>query len=310
MDYTEAVFFAHIVEAYSLRNAFGIITKETDNATMILSPKMIEISFKNNGNYGIHKLSINTAELSIYKYNPRDANGNLLDEYPIGFFTSEMCNATKNIGKRDSAVLYQLIGDNKINIQIIKAGNKDPGKAAALFVNILNIEHQRAIESNSYAVNPNVRIQSKDFADLCSQIGTIKCSYMQIVGGRDYVTFKGILPNNNVASINRFVSQSDFNIGEVTDMPPVRADNLDSFLSNLKITPSTGGSSLKLNISRADELITVSIPLSTVKSLSKIHNISPAGTSLRFYFKPNNPVKIECPIGTYGTYTVYLRSVI
>lgn len=336
MDLSHTLFLVHIMDGYSFRNTIGIIKSETDYATMVLSPKSIEISFINTSKCAIHKIILNTPELTMYRYNIRDTEGTILPEYPIAFETNEMFNTTKGIGRRDGIRLYWLAGDNKINVQPIKTSTKDPGRAGALFVNILNMEYTRYDVSGSYGNEPNVRVQAKDFADLCSQANTLKCSTLEIVGHNSAVTFKGILPNNTMASINRFVSQTEV---PKTIATPSNMDEIDNIIDHLHITDtpvsnnSEGGtafgkrgiasstgddpvifgrfntsSGLSLNVMKSEDLMTVRVPIATVKALSKIHNISPAGTLLRFYFAEGKPTKVESPIGTYGAYTICLRN--
>ena len=303
----QTLFLVHIMDGYSFRNTIGIIKSETDYATMVLSPRAIEISFINTSKCAIHKIVLNTAELTMYRYNMRDEEGNLLPEYPIAFETNEMFNTTKGIGRRDGIRLYWLAGDNKINVQPIKTSTKDPGRAGALFVNILNMEYTRYDVSGSYNSEPNVRVQAKDFADLCSQANTLKCSVLEVVGQNSAVTFKAMLPNNTMASINRFVSQTEVPRGLTT---PTNIDEIYNLLGNLRVGESTSAASsgLSLNIMKSEDLMTVKVPIGTVKALSKIHNISPAGTLLRFYFAEAKPTKLESPIGTYGVYIICLRN--
>lgn len=303
---SQPLFLVHITDGYTFRNTIGIIKSEIDHATMILSPKMIEISFLNAAKCAAHKMILNTAELTVYRYNVKDEFGNLLPEAPYAFDTNEMFNTTKSIGRRDGIRLYCLPGDNRIHIQPMKS-SKDPGKAKALFVPILNKEHSRYDSENIYPLEPNVRVQAKDFADLCAEASTLKCGHLEIIGNSNGVTFKGILPNNKMASINTFKSQTH------TDVPmnsnPNNMDEIDSLLSNLKLNGTANtASSVTLNIVKKDDLLTVKVPISTVKSLSKIHNISQTGTLLRFFFLEGRPTKIESPIGTYGNYTIYLRN--
>lgn len=314
MDLSQTLFLVHIMDGYSFRNTIGIVKSETDYATMALSPKSIEISFMNTSKCAIHKIVLNTPELTMYRYNIRDGEGNLLPQYPIAFETNEMFNTTKGIGRRDGIRLYWLSGDTKINVQPIKTSTKDPGRAGALFVNILNMEYTRYDVAGSYNPEPNVRVQAKDFADLCSQANTLKCSTLEIVGQNNAVTFKGIQPNNTMSSINRFVSQTDV---PKTLGGPSNMDHIDNLLENLRITeapmaltasPTPALSGLSLNVVKSEDLMTVRVPIATVKALSKIHNISPAGTLLRFYFAEGKPTKVESPIGTYGTYTICLRN--
>ena len=309
MDSPQPLFLMHIMDGYSFRNTIAIIKSETDYATMVVSEKLIEISFMNASKGAVHKIVLYPQEFTMYRYNMRDQDGKLMSEYPIGFETNEMFNTTKGIGRRDGIRLYWLAGDNKINVQPIKMSTKDPGRAGALFVKILTMEHTR-YDTGSYNHEPNVRVQAKDFADLCSQAGLLKCTNVEIVGHPTGVTFKGMLPNQTMASINRFSSQIE------TPKTPTSASNIDEIddlIDNLRVSDthvaSPNTNCLSLNIIKSEDLMTVKVPIATVKALSKIHSISPPGTLLRFFFAEGKPTKIESPIGTYGLYTFCLRNV-
>jgi len=309
MDSVQTLFLMHITDGYSFRNAISIIKSETDYATMIVSEKAIEISFVNDSKCAVHKISLNPQEFAMYRYNIVDPQGNLVKEYPIGFDTNEMYNTTKGIGRRDGIRLYWLAGDNKINVQPIKMSTKDPGRAGALFVKILNMEHVR-YDIGNYSVDPNVRVQAKDFADLCSQINSLKCVTLEIIGQQCGVIFNGIRSNKTIASTNRFVSQVEIPKNAVH---AANINEIDNLLENLRIESGNNNAppkvSLSLNIISKDDLMKVQVPITTVKALSKIHNISPSGTLVRFYFAEGKPTKLESPIGTYGTYIICLRSV-
>ena len=310
MDNQNPLFIMHIMDGYSFRNTIGIIKSETEHATMVLSDKLIEISFLNTLKRAVHKILFYPQEFIVYRYSIRDEGGNMVKEYPIAFDTNEMFNTMKGIGRRDGIRLYWLPGDNKINIQPIKMSTKDPGRAGALFVKILPLEHVR-YEVNVYDPEPNVRVQAKDFADLCSQANTLKCTSLEIIGHNSSVTFKGIHANQTMASINRFVSQTETSNSNSQPMVASNINDIYDLMDNFNISDtydsnhlSTG---LRLNIVNNDNLSNAKVPISTIKALSKIHNISPPGTLLRFFFKQGNPTKIESPIGTYGLYTICLR---
>jgi len=304
MDTTLPLFLLHIMDGYSFRNTIGIIKSETEYATALLSEKSIEISFMNSSKCAVHKILLNTQEFTMYRYNIRDSGGNLIPQFPIAFETNEMFNTTKSIGRRDGIRLYLLPGDNKINVQPIKTTTKDPGRAGALFVKILTMEHIR-YDTGVYNVDPNVRVQTKDFADLCSQANTLKCTSLDILGHPNAVTFRGILANQTVASVSRFVSQTDV---PKTQKSLANMDEIDNLLGQLRIVDIPQTSGINLNIVKSEDLLTIKVPIATVKALSKIHNISPSGTLLRFYFSEGKPTKLESPIGTYGSYSIYLRN--
>lgn len=277
----------YISPGYSFRNMIGTIKSETEFATMVLSPKTVEISFTNNSNCAAHKIVIQTSELIGYKYNIRDEQGCLYQQFNIPFETAEMFNTTKSIGRKDGVRLYWLEGDSKINVQPVKTTTRDPGRAGALFVKIHNIEYVRYDISSRFDQEPNIRVHAKEFADICSQAITSKCSSLEITGRNKSFDIKGVLPNNTEAFVNKFVSQTE------VDTTPQPNSNHRSL-------------GLTLNIINSDDIVTVNIPIATVKALSKIHNISPDGTLLRFYFC-DKAIKIESALGTYGVYTICLR---
>jgi hypothetical protein len=309
MEQPPTSFMVYIMDGYAFRNAIGIIKAETDRATMILSPLSIEISFINTTKKASYKIQFDASDLTRYQYNIRDEDGMLYDEYAIAFETEEFFNTTKGIGRRDGIQLYWITGDNKITVHPVKASTKDPGRSSALFVKILNIEHQRVDIPVGYNNEPNIKVQSKDFADICTRASTLKCVFLDIVGEHHRVTFKAILPNNTPAAVERINSRvdipSDSTISRLTNI-----DEVDRLIVNLKKkdNPDVMTTGISLNIMKREDLMTVRSPISTVKALSKIHNISPPGSFLSFFFAENKPIKIISKIGTYGTCTICLRS--
>lgn len=306
MDASQTLFLMQLTDGYSFRNAIAIIRSETDHATMIISEKSIEISFMNRTKCAVHKIELRTTDFAIYRYNVTNQDGQPLNEYPIGFDTNEMFNTTKGIGRKDSIRLYWLAGDTKINVQPIKTSVKDPGRAAALFVKILTLDHSR-YDVGNYPSLPNIKLNSKEFADLCSQASSLRCTSLEIIGKQSGVIFQGIRSNQTVACVNKFMSQTDIPRSQTQNNST--SNNIDSLLENLKISDiNVDSTRLNLNIIKKEDLMTVKVPITTVKALSKIHNISPAGSIIKFYFVEGKPTKIESPIGMYGLYTICLRS--
>ena len=209
MNNTEqTLFLMHIMDGYSFRHTIGLMKNETDYATMVLSERSIDISFMNTPKCGIHQVHLNPQEFTVYRYNIRDQDGELIKEYPITFDTNEMFSTTKGIGRRDGIRLYWVAGDNKIHVQPIKMSTKGPGRQGALFVKILTMEHVR-YDVSAYSPDPNVRVQAKDFADICSEANTLKCATLEVSGHNTGVTFKGMKANQTMASIHRFASQTE-----------------------------------------------------------------------------------------------------
>ena len=298
----------YIYDGYSRRNTLGIIKAETETASMILSKDAIEISFNNRQKTTLHSIRLNTTEFTTYEYNIVDPEtGMLMKEYPIAFDTKELFNTTKGIGRRDGIRMYLLQGNSKLNIQQIKAGAKDPGKSGALFVNILTAEHRRFDSPEGYVQEPNIKVQAKEFADLCGQLSGLKCSSLQIIGRTSGVTFKGIRPNKTFGSITHFSNNKPQHNNMGNNHQHANTDFLNGILGTVQNTTTEKRSNVQLQVHHEDEIISVELPSSTAKALSKIHNISPSGTLLQFTFVKGKPIKILSPIGIYGTYTLYIR---
>jgi hypothetical protein len=295
---------AYIVDGYSFRNMLGIVKHEIETTTMVLSKHAIEISFQNISKSAVHCITLNPSEFTTYEYNMRDQNGDEIPEYPIAFDTKEFFNTTKGIGRRDGIRIYLFQGDTKLNIQQIKAGAKDPGRTGALFVKIITMEHRR-YEIPTYPQEPNIKVSAKDFADICGQLPGLTCSHLQIIGRESGVTFKGLRPNKSVASLNNFSSAKQKQQTPAASMSSNQY--LDAVLDTVQNSHSDKRSNVNLSIINPDEILSVCISKKTVKALSKIHNISPIGTLLKFTFVEGKPTKIESPIGIYGTYTICIR---
>ena len=309
MDKNERLFLMQISDGYSFRNMLGAIKSETTEATMILTATQIRLSFINKTKTAVHRIELDPLEFTCYEYNIKDSNGEVLPEGRITFNTAEFFNTTKMVGKRDSIRIYWLRDDTQFNVQPIKVNTKDPGRAGASFVTVVvktEQEDDYIIEINNGQV-PNVRVQAKEFSDLCSQANTLKCPILEIVGRKNGVLFRGILSNNTPAFVSKFGNHTEPTSGINKD-----GSNVDEYLDNLKSSSAFSSNPIKqrleLNIVNTDDLMTSKLPNSTIKALSKFHNISPPLTNLRFFFAENKPTRIESPIGTYGKYSIALRN--
>jgi len=302
----EFLFNLHIIDGYAFKNLLTIIKSETKTATMLLSSDNIEISFINNNSEGLHIINMDPHENIEWSYNPRDDNDNLLETYPIGFNGLDVYNTIKNIGMNDSVRLFLIKGENEVMVQPLKSSSKDMGQFKIFKFDIIETEYTR-YEVGNYKTTPNIKIYSKSFSDLCSEVANVKCEYINIEGDGEAVTFRGFNGSKKEVYINRYDDLSTTKNNSKPKMVAANISDIDNLISKINVSdiskPKTG---LKLKIINEDH-ITVKVPISTFKSLSKIDNISPKGSVLRFYLEKNQPIKIETAIGTFGTYQIYLK---
>lgn len=267
------LFLAHIIDGYSFRNTICMLKNESDEITLIINKSNICITFINKQQYAIHDLIIQGEELENYQYNIPST-----DQYPITVNTTELFNVTKSAGRKDGLKIYWLEGSEKLTVEAIKS-SKETGRSPSLYVNIINKDFQPPALMNEYSnADVSIKIQTREFSDICSQTATLKCKYLELSGCTNYLYYKGILPDGSIGMSNKCQSQ---------------------IVVNNKKSEKV--------ISDSD-LISVKIPLITIKTLSKLHNISPANTLLKFSFVKDKPIKIESKIGSYGIYKIYIRN--
>jgi len=303
----EFVFNLCIDNGYVFKNLLTIFKKETKIATMLLSPDNIKISFVNSNSEGLHIINMNPHENIEWFYNPTDEAGNLMESYPIGFNCVSVYNTIKNIGTNDSIRLFLIKGQDEVMVQPIKSASKDVGQFKILKFDVIQTEYIN-YEVDNYKNSPNLKLYTKSFADLCSEVSNVNCEYINIEGDGDSVTFRGFDGSKKEVYVNR---NDDLLSVKNLNRPRVIADNIsdiDALISKtntlaIATKPKPG---LKLKIVN-DSNILVRVPKSTFKSLSKIDKIAPKGSVLRFYLEKNQPIKIETGIGTIGTYQIYLK---
>ena len=115
-----------------------------------------------------------------------------------------------------------------------------------------------------------------------------------------------ILSNDTIAAESVYKSQILINNHSLCS----NLYEIDSMLNRLHIdNDKQPAKNISLNVVDYENLTTIKVPINTVKTLGKIHNISPPGSQIKFYFNPNKPTKIESAVDTYGTYIIFLRDI-
>lgn len=302
------IFFAAFPDGYSFRNLIATLRQEFAEANFILSEKTITLAQTNQSNYALYVVNILSSELKAYQYNVLDDEGKKVQEIAVGFKTADMMKATKLIKKRDGVYLYMKTNDNTtIYVQPVSSNTKDGSQSNIGFVPCIDVEHfdhqppdyQRSVD------DPNTKVLASDFSTMCTSMSGIKCSQVAATGYPNGIIFKGILPGKSIGRVTRFGVCNSSNNNSI-------ASNLDEFLESLNLDEtrhSSSSSSKKLVVKSQEDLCTVHIPISTIKSLSKINNLSASGTMVKLYIEEARPLKIVSPLGAYGTFTVYLRDI-
>lgn len=304
----EPIFLMQLVDGYSFRNVFGMIKQQTVTCTMFISPDEIKFSFvshtSQNGFKALNDITLHTAEFAKYLYNFRDEDGNLKYIHSVTYNAGDMFMTTKQIGRKDGIRIFMWEGDIRLHIQPIKVNARSSSQAGASYVRLLPPSDNNIFNPPSYETEePNFRVPAKDFADICSNVGTTKCKKLVISAEKSQISFTGLLSNNTTSFFKLFHNNKHV----PNDLKSaVNIHELDSKLNNTKISSAIQKSNVKLVVKNAEIIAGVEIPSDIVKALSKIHNISPSNTLIRFFAEKGKPVKFQSVIGNYGLYDIYV----
>ncbi len=281
----DIVFLMQIGDSYPFKNLMKLIVDECGTVPMTISESTVSISILNNLKCALHTVTIDTSKLFKYIYNIRNTEGKLLPEYTLSFDAKKILQISKKFNKKDTIEIFWELNNKNLSIKLIESDAKTNNKFLCFYIPLINTENinyevKPKSDSLEYDNNANVKIYTSNFASYCSQNNAFGNDKLILNGGQDSISFESSFSNDRVQFFSGHVDKSG-----------VVSQNKTIFSRD------------------HPEIITVRIPASTYKALSKIHNISnePNKSITSFYFKKGLPIKMEIPIGSYGRYICYLR---
>jgi len=312
----------HFSEAYSFRHLIELVSKMVKKSAFVFSYGKFELTFYTDDDTAIYKITIDGTELVEYTFNvnPPDMSPddeNYIALYPLSFDTNQLYTKISTIGKKDGLRIFWLVGDNKLNVQIIKDNSKDPEGAS--FVDIIEAD-AHAYDDVIFANKaPNIKVSAKEFCDQCKKITTQKCVNLEIMGYPDYMIVKGKTAQDQIAFVEKYISAIKKNGPiEKHGVKLIKAEDI-SKIKDLENGGSTGGPSgtdgsgvagrprIKV-IRKSNHLSLINISEKTAKKFVKIKHIINSDHMIAFYFdNKDNPIKISFPVSNYGLCEIFQR---
>jgi len=296
----EPIVVAHFPDGYSFRNVLGFFRQTCTRANFIFTPEGITIKEADATDTILAHAEIYADDLTEYRYNAYDEKGELIEALACGFTTLEMQKSTKMVGKKDAIKLYTKKEENpNIYIQVMHAGSKSDSNLGLRIVPILEVDIHDYKDIKYEKRTPNARAASTEFAKICADFSSLKCTYTDVIGFSDGIMFQGI-ESGTVKSVETY--------GKVTNIRPIFSSSNRYAISNGKSGSAGSGSKPKLNVSMPGEVSRVRINSKTIRAMTKFNNLSPTGV-IKFHLEEGNPFKIVSPIGCYGKLTLYIRDI-
>ena len=289
----DPIVVAHFPDGYSFRNVLGFFRQTCTRANFIFTPDGITIKEADATDTILAHAEIYADDLTEYQYNAYDENGDLIPAIACGFMTLEMQKSTKMVGKKDAIKLYTKKEENpNIYIQVMHAGSKSDSNLGLRIVPTLEVDVMEYKDIEYKKKSPNARAASTEFAKICADFSSLKCTYTDVIGFTDGIMFQGI-ESGTVKSVETY--------GKVTDISPILSSS-----SRYSITSGTLGSKPRLNVSMPGEICRIRINSKTIRAMTKFNNLSPTGV-IKFFLEQGNPFMIVSPIGCYGKLTLYIK---
>lgn len=284
---------ATFTDGYSARNVLGFFRQACTRANIIFEPDQITIKEADATFTILADCRIDTDDLTEYQYNAFDDDGELIPAVACGFETLEMQKATKMVGKKDAIKLYTKKEDNpKLYIQVIHAGSKSDNNLGLRIVNIMDVEVNEYDDIKYERKSPNSRAASTEFAKICADFSSLKCTYTNVIGFEEGIMFQGI-ESGTVKSVETYGKIPDRRMmASSTQYEPQRSEE--------------GSQKPKLIITQPGEIFRIRISSKTIRAMTKFNNLSPTGV-IKFFMEEGMPLKIVSPIGCYGKLTLYIN---
>ena len=294
-----ASFVADFTDGYSFRNMIEYLRTTNSNGNFRFRSEVIYYEQDDASHIIVNQIEINNCELSLYEFNSKAS------DIVLGVNISDMRAITKTIGKKDSLRIYKLAGDPLLYIQIIGNNSRGTGRQNISVVRPHKVEvvEYKIPEYKRSERYPNCTISSTDFAKMCTSMSSLKCNYVTVYGLPKGVSFEGLTDGAMFGRIERFGSQ-DYspNIHSMdSSSSPLRLNNI-----NVPNTPKPR-LVIKQTTPLPEDQIKIKIKMGLIKALAKLNNLTNHGM-IKIYMEPDNPLKIICQIGNYGTLRIYIRS--
>lgn len=285
-------FVAFFHDAHTLKNLMAMLHREQTKIPLIVSAEGILISFRNKTDCALFHTMLRGDDLLKFDYDGEDENGEKIPQVSFVIDTRDMNRAVKSLGKKDSLRLSLEKGENKLEISPQLKGN-----GSSTYVELEYQAMESEYELQDYSVTANLRIPAKEFTSSCSNMGTLGCTSVQIKGYKEGVIFNGLKAEEFILRTDKFgeTPNPTNKFTNITISEDIESDN------EIEIADQE-------QFPRDDIISDLFIPIYTIRTLSKLANLSPQNGLIKLFFNKGGPMKLECHIGSYGILELALRS--
>ena len=293
---TNSTLTAEFSDGYSLRNLVEYLRLTNYNGTFIFTEDQILYEQANGKETILNSLVIDAHELTYYSMQSRTS------QITMRVSLSAMRQRTKNIGKKDRAVISKMANDTNMYLEIYSQNSASTGDNPNFYVISTLQSEIKPHKKPEYErkKRPNCTVYQGDFAKFCTSFISVKCSYVTVHAFKMGILFKGMSSTNKAISFKEFGKCCGGESSENVSTTTIQEKNAPTTIIKPK------NSRPRLIVMENGEIDSIKMQIDTIKGLAKLNNLSTTGT-IKMYFEKEKPLLLICNIGTYGELSVYLR---
>ena len=234
-------------------------------------------------------IAIRTCELINYEYNYDK------EELVIGIDFENLHRHSKSIGKKNS-VIFRIEENNSSDNLLMVLYSENSSNSAVSPINV----PREDIRIPSYINEHPILVKGGVWSKICTSIGQLSNIHDDTVIVLAYEKGFTIEALESGAESLRNI---DFGVLNTSDK--LQLNSVTKEYSS--VIDSKHPAYITKKDAEAGVIRKLGLPKMVVKSLSRLDTLCHMGT-MKFSFGRETPMKIKCKIGSYGTFTIYLKS--
>lgn len=275
MDNSDILFVCQLPDGYSFRNEFEYLKSTNTDGNLVFSRNSITYAQDNGQHTILNRLKIRTEDINYY------FNSDHAKEVIFGFSLAEFVRITKGIGKRDGFKIYMTKNDQRACCVLLSHSAQVSAQQNVSYLNPkhVSLDNYEIPEPFKEKGEPNCSAPISEFCRSCSALNTAKCIHVRLICYKDGIILDGL------DASGKTVKKYGFGSTQVIIDPLAKQ-------SGQEVQP----------------IVSHLVHVSTIKAISRMTNISPQSSPIKFYFLPDCPILISVKVGVYGEHETYLRS--
>ncbi len=289
MSNTKVVVQGEFYDGYSFKKLIETLATIINHGNIIFKQDSWHLCELNSNNSIMVFVAIKTCELIGYEYNYDK------DELVMGIDFENLHRHSKSIGKKNS-VIFRIEENNCSDNLLMVLYSENSSNSAVSPINVVRED----INIPNYINEHPILVKGGTWSKICTSIGQIS----NIL--EDTVTILAYEKGFTIEALESSAeSLRNIDFGVLSTSNKLQPNIVTGEYSS--VIDAKHPAYITKENAEAGVIRKLGLPKMIVKSLSRLDTLCHMGI-MKFSFSSETPMKIKCKIGSYGTFTIYLKS--